>query len=681
MTTTSPIRAVHSFLILLGALIAPTVANAQGGGRSLFPTSLRDPRLDDLRRASASWDQRQGPTRKVVDQVCLVPDVATYYEALATWDEGHYFPILIDDVDLTFKFIQAFRPARIVRYPSRAKDVEGEERWKRAVKAVGDAWTAADVPPSERLRGDTPPTRLEKTPPGIVIAGASSPALPGLAALAAGRFQPLARLETSKTYGDILSPADLNSFVEAFDAVVRAKIPSFDRLGDDCDFVTLAGDYPYRYQDGHMAIDDRIARGGPGAERWAFTGRLMGDARRSVYAAMCSLFLQPESALLFSGYPEDTDPWRFYSLRPALDHLRPILPTTLATGERRATFKAWHEIFDPANRFGLLFINTKGDPGVFYLFGDQPASAFDIMPSVPTALCIIHSYSAVDPTKSGTIAGRWLDQGAFLYHGSVDEPFLPAFRPLWLVADLLAEGIPFGAATRQTLTEPFGKPWKLTLLGDPLYRLLRRGSIPARIRDYAPTAGWMAYAAGRRPDPASPEMTRLAWAINCSLVRLAGTAATETNVEIIGVLRTIDRGRLAPDFRPVFDELLVELLFRANRPADIRTAFAAIPKDERSATVTRVAFSAMLADLQPTLERGDFRRGSLLWLDLVRLEPDPAFVKRLISWVGPLATTPQRREEWLKLLRAAQVDLEKTDAAEVLNDEIKKVSAALRPVR
>src|SRR5487761_1950848 len=38
-------------------------------------SSLFDPRLDELRRASVIWDQRTGPARSVVDVVCLVPDV------------------------------------------------------------------------------------------------------------------------------------------------------------------------------------------------------------------------------------------------------------------------------------------------------------------------------------------------------------------------------------------------------------------------------------------------------------------------------------------------------------------------------------------------------------------------------------------------------------------------------
>ena len=38
-----------------------------------------------------------------------------------------------------------------------------------------------------------------------------------------------------------------------------------------------------------------------------------------------------------------------------------------------------------------------------------------------------------DPTNPETIAGRWLAQGAFVYFGSVNEPFLLSFRTPRLV--------------------------------------------------------------------------------------------------------------------------------------------------------------------------------------------------------------------------------------------------------
>ena len=91
---------------------------------------------------------------------------------------------------------------------------------------------------------------------------------------------------------------------------------------------------------------------------------------------------------------------------------------------------------------------------------------------------MIHSFSAADPADPATIAGRWLTQGAFVYYGSVNEPYLLAFRPASVVAELAAAGVPMAAALRQSEVEPFGRPWRLIYLGDPLYRILNC-SVPA----------------------------------------------------------------------------------------------------------------------------------------------------------------------------------------------------------
>ena len=82
------------------------------------------------RRGVAS--SRRGPRRVVVDQVCLVPDVPSFFEAIAAWDEGHFFPILIDEPAWTLPFLRAFRPARVVRYAA-----AGDRRASPAVAA----WT------------------------------------------------------------------------------------------------------------------------------------------------------------------------------------------------------------------------------------------------------------------------------------------------------------------------------------------------------------------------------------------------------------------------------------------------------------------------------------------------------------------------------------------------------------
>ncbi len=666
MLTDRPAR--PTALLLIALALAPAPAPGQAPAR-LPRSSLDDPRLADLRRASAEWDLRGGPQRRVVDQVCLVPDVATFYEALAAWDDRHAFPILIDDADLVLKFLQAFRPSRVVRYPGRGRPIEDGQAWDRARAAVAASWTAADAPAG----GDSPPKGLGRTPPGVVVASAKSPALPGLVALAAGRFQPLIRLESPKGYSDLLNADDLRAFLDSLDAAILEKVPGYRGLGDDCDFITLAGDYPYRYsgERGAMAVDDRVARSPANSERWAFAGRLIGDEKRSVYAAMCSLFLRPESALLFDGYP-NAPPFSDYTLRAAPTWLRPFLPTTLVVGEGKGTIQGWRGVMGGLNRFGLVLINTKGMPSYFDLPGGV-AHAFEVMPSVPAAVSIIHSYSAADPTDPRTIGGRWLAQGAFVYFGSMDEPYLSGFRTPALYADLLAAGLPFAAAMRKMPGEALGQPWKLVVLGDPLYRPLRRGPEPPRAADLAATAGWTAYAEAPAPGPDAPDSARLAWTLNAAIVGLTTARARPADpVDLLAVLRPVDRQGLAPRVRPILDDLSVVLAYRARRMGEVRDIARKIPAEERSPTVVRLAISAGLVDLHAAIDRRDYDRAVGPWLELMRLDAEKFFYEQATAGVGSIADTPPRRDDWRKRLLSARDALGPGPAAEVVAEELKK---------
>ena len=122
----------------------------------------------------------------------------------------------------------------------------------------------------------------------------------------------------------------------------------------------------------------------------------MGDPTESTYRAMCSLFLQPDSAAMFNGYEESTEPWASYSMRIASSRLSTLLPTTHLSGQALGSVEGWHETFDPWNKFGLVLINSHGMPTVFHMRGD-PATTADIPRTVPTAILMIHSFSAADP--------------------------------------------------------------------------------------------------------------------------------------------------------------------------------------------------------------------------------------------------------------------------------------------
>src|SRR5262249_45422876 len=132
---------------------------------------------------------------------------------------------------------------------------------------------------------------------------------------------------------------------------------------------------------------------------------------------------------------------------------------------------------------------------------------------------MIHSFSAVDPSDPSTVAGRWLANGAFVFYGSVNEPFLDAFRTPRLVGDLLGERLPVVASVRKTPAETWGKPWRLIFLGDPLYRLTARLGPESRLDGWEPTARWPAYEEGPRPE-AGTDAELLLWSLKTALARL-----------------------------------------------------------------------------------------------------------------------------------------------------------------
>jgi hypothetical protein len=653
-------RAILATTAIVGLGLASTLLLGQ---QVRFPAPLSSPtdsRLLGLKRAAAGWERRSGPERSVIDQVCLVPDEATFYNALATWDRAHHFPILIEDAELTLKFIRAFRPARVVRFSKTATPAIEGTNWERAAKAVLATRSGPKI--------DVP------TPPGVVFGASDSPSLPGLAALAAGRFQAFVRLDPAGRFGDVLSPEGIDTLVGQVETVVKAVAPAYATLGDDCDFLTVAGDFPYRYSHpkGMMAVDDRLGRAGPDLDRWAFTGRLMGDARQSVYAAMCSLFLHPDSAMLFNGYPEDSPPWNGYVLRLAAETLRRVLPTSHMAGNPKGSLRGWHDAFDLTNRHGLLFINTKGGPNQFDLIGG-PAHTFDVMPSVPTAVCIIHSYSAADPTDSGTIAGRWLAQGAFVYHGSMDEPYLNAFRPPEIVARLVGDGVPLGAALRAGIYETFGHPWKLVYLGDPLYRIVPTSDKPRRVPDFGPSTAWPIYKEGPRPDAEAGAGARLAWAVSTSIARQTSLVANDAIDDLLSVLRAIDRRTLSPPARKVLDELTCVLLVRARKVTDLRDAYRGIPEADRTPIVKRLAVAGLVATLSQALERDDFGRAGAAWSDLIRIDSDRVFKSQVTSRVAAIARSPLRLDEWKARLRATVGGKLDDEARGVVLDELKRI--------
>lgn len=670
-------RAVWGGIPLALALVflAPAVAKSQ--------VSLFDPRFDDIRRASVVWDNRLGPERQVVDVVCLVPDIPTFLEVIGTWDDHHYFPVLIDDVEYTLKFLRAFRPARIVRYPSKVAGVAPEALWDRAVGAVGRSWSNQTTPASQVPRGDVASKALGPLPPGVVLSSPEAANLAGGVALAAGRFQPLLRYRpTGKSFVSVANWEDARKMVMEVETLVAEHVGKYDALGDDCDFLTLAGDYPYRYtaDPGVLAFDDLLARSPRDMRRWAFVGRLLGDPTQSVYRAMCSLFLRPRSALMFNAYNQKSAPWTDYAMTTAATKLVRVLPVTHQSGANTGV-GGWHQVFDPINRFGLVMLNSHGNPSIFNLF-DAPAQTADVPETEPTAVLMIHSYSSVTPDDPGTIAGRWLANGAFAYFGAMEEPFLQSFRAPGVSVSFLAENLPLVTAVRQAIGEPFGKPWRLLYLGDPLYRLKPLGVAPDRLTSWGPIESWPAYGEYRQPEPDASAEVRLNWALKTAIFQFQRTLMPQQNVDLSQALLAITRNDLEPRLRPILDDLLVDALLHANRQPELIDRLTRIPPEERTPNIKRHLETLQMAALHKAMATRDIRQALALWTEVIRAVGSPDFTRIFTERVARLADSPVRLADWRSRLRSAVrgANVDHANVA-VIEAELKRVEGLLDPSR
>ena len=497
---------------------------------------------------------------------------------------------------------------------------------------------------------------------------------------------------------------------------MAAVVPHYHGLGDDCDFLTIAGDWPFRYSfdqgnepvRGLYALDDLIGRVfdaivhngwmNQTRRRWAYTGRLLGDPAASVARAMAALFLQPDSALLWNTY-SGGKPWSDYTMKPAAAELSRSFHRAGAVvhhSGQSADLASWHRAVDPINRFGMVFFNSSGGPDWFNISGG-PGRPSDIPRGLPASVAMIHSFSAADPNDPQTIAGRWLSHGAFAYFGSVNEPYLLAFRPPGLVAELLAAEIPLVAALRQGESEPFGFPWRLIYLGDPLYRLQKRGELskqadtrripPNEWRKLAPDyEKWPVAEITSRPALASgpPQATvpasdddRLRWCLDASIEDLAARPseplAQKTGYrsryrppqafQVDGwrkVLMAIDRDNLDQGLRPVFDELLIDTLEEVDAVEELMDRLAHIPPAERGPRVWQAIETGAMQRLAQSMDERDsaagFSRALDLWDKVIRLNwpQNSRFPAHFSERVGAVALANSYRiRPWLDRLRHA----------------------------
>lgn len=395
--------------------------------------------------------------------VYIVPDRETFLYYLSKWSDKEKYPVFIGKDKYTEKFISAYNNGN-----NRVIEVEkvdiGKINKRLIYKTLIASFNDQDL---KTVKTDGDKWDLKKyfidndiKPCGIVITDLDSAEYLGGVVLAAFHGQILEFYEPS------VVPI-LGNYTRDTKEIIRRDIISilndwgfpFKGIGEGVDAITIAMDIPFKY-DGGFSLDDAINReGDDSASTFAFTGRLMDLSKGlAVYQAMCSIFLQTSKALFFDRWPRE---W-MRSLDVGVWDLRKKIPCVSIYDD----MNKWRNTVKKYNVYDLVFVNAAGNPDQW-----SGGTLDDIPDSTPVAVNFSHSTSAADPTDYNTIAGRWLQNGAFVYFGSVSEPFAIAFN---LSQDIIASwinGDPFAQALEQKekLAPQVAKPWKLMYIGDPLF--------------------------------------------------------------------------------------------------------------------------------------------------------------------------------------------------------------------
>lgn len=431
--------------LLAPLLLAPILPAAPASAQESESPKEEQPGAIETVHPAVLLGRRAGAQlsdRKVAPVLLVVPDPESYSEAVATWTPETFFPVLIDDgswaaAEDIARFARAFRPERVERWS--AQEATGRMRPRRAVEGARDLVESAlarawGVEPGEKdlttALIDHWAAGGEHIPCGVVVTDERDPAWTAALALAAARGQPVMWTTLVKRSVDgSLTPAEADALCEEIERYCAASRMSWRALGDVIDGLTICASLPGRVQiaDEFLATTDRLGRL-TGGDRWAWAGQVFGSEPQAAYRAMCSLFLVPDSAWLFDTYAS-SEPWVRWDATAAAEPLRELGMVVALDDEPRNTLSDWKLRAERPVHADLIMINSSGNRA-FFDVGSQRGRAGDLpVLDVPSAIHLVHSWSAVAPGRRVTIAGRWFERGAYAYAGSVHEPFLDAFVP------------------------------------------------------------------------------------------------------------------------------------------------------------------------------------------------------------------------------------------------------------
>lgn len=491
MRHTTPLAAALLACSLAGATPpapSPPPTQRQVAAQDLPPAMRLGARVVQVRRAIP-----------VADAVVIVPDEASYLAALALWTPKLRFPVLIDDgtpaaAEAIARFCRAFAPKAVLQ--STIADAQPlpdapDARVAALTRVVARAWgvPAAEAP-------DQPAGLLARfasvglTPPGIVLIDPKDPGRAAGVALAAAHGQPIFRFDNNAGPRGVLPTTMIEELAAAAEEAAAATKLPWNAEGDALESITLAFGITPKAEAPKptemVAVTDRVGRSAAG-DRWGWSGQIFSTSPAdAAWRAMSAIFLRPGAAWLFDGY-ETTEPWNAFDCTEAANVLKQAGLATETLDHPAGTEPAWRRRARTPVDAGLVFVNSMGNADFFQLFGGGQAKPADVpVLAVPAAVHFVHSWSATEASLRQTVAGRWIERGAYLYCGSVHEPYLQAFLPTPQVAVRLANGFPFAAAVRHDRA-PL---WKIAVIGDPLWTWGPAfGNEPARAGPETPVKG------------------------------------------------------------------------------------------------------------------------------------------------------------------------------------------------
>lgn len=559
-------RSARPATLLIALCLCPgwwpqALAAANGGAPPAALTPVAGSSAQgDASQAPPAWPTRLGMrvmtvqrSAPVQDRLVLVPDAATFVDEIGRWSPAGRWPVLIEDPILAPMFIRAFTPAHVIRRTDRVAAPADPAALARSIEAAVVRAFGGD--PSKQTCAQSMQARGIE-PLGLAAYSANDLSFVGAVALAAGRgLLPVALEGNFGATNDQLDPAAFAALDAAVQqAFASAQLP-FAEMGDALDALVIcrsvahatsldlataripsAQGMPAIKPGEPFAVTDALCRT-PQGGRYAVCGTIEGGAARAAYASMCSLFLQRSVVWAIDSYDPGDPRAAAFQVEGLDSGLREAGFTCMVRSGAAAHLPQWREWLASGFDCDLLFLNSSGNADFFDLGapGRTPPSSCGAPGDIPAlsrplALSMVHSFSLQQPATRETIGGRWLDGGAYAYAGSVHEPYLFAFVPPAQFLERLANGVPFGVASR-VWEGPFALPWRISLHGDPLMPCIAPKGMPAPPR--------------AAPTPMMPGEVDLVASCRALLARCKGDAKGDATLAAMRELAVAGQDRLA----------------------------------------------------------------------------------------------------------------------------------------